>query len=304
MSVDHRSQSLRLGFRGKNSNFIVSIEQCVVLTDGLQTTYISLKQILKNNRLTESLGHIELLEDTKGVAVLFRLTATPSEDVVIGIENWARNENILVYWQAPKESEAVVAADDMRHYDLDGLTLYYHPQDFIQVNAAMNQKMVDQAMAWLQPNENDVILDLFCGVGNFSLPLAKRAKSVVGVEVQDTMVRAAQHNAQMNELSNLSFIVADLSQPVSKKLSEEKITKVLLDPPRSGAFEFLKSIIKYKPEQILYVSCSASTLARDAEYLVEKGYKVLRVGMMEMFPQTSHVETMMLLQKRSKSKGK
>ncbi|MCV2403834.1 23S rRNA (uracil(1939)-C(5))-methyltransferase RlmD [Marinomonas sp. C2222] len=304
ISVDHKSQALKLGFREKNSNSIISIDQCLVLTRGLQAIFSSLKQELQGSELIKSLGHIELLEDTKGVSVLLRLTEDVVDPVKENLGKWAQDEQVHLYWQAPKESKASVAREHMRHYDLDGLRLYYHPQDFIQVNAPMNEKMVAQALGWLQPNQNDVILDLFCGVGNFSLPLAKRAKSVVGVEVQDSMVQAAQYNADINKLTNLSFVAADLSKPVSKKLSAEKVTKVLLDPPRSGAYEFLQSIIKLKPKQILYVSCSASTLARDAEYLVENGYKVLRVGLMDMFPQTSHVETMMLLQKSSKSKGK
>ena len=141
-------------------------------------------------------------------------------------------------------------------------------------------------------------MDLFCGVGNFSLPLAQQAQSVIGVEVQESMVEAAKENARLNGLDNVSFLAADLTKPVKNELLTQQITKVLLDPPRAGAFEFLDSLIKIGPMQILYVSCNASTLARDAEYLVAKGYRVLRVSLMDMFPQTSHVETMMLLQKK------
>ncbi|WOD06814.1 methyltransferase domain-containing protein [Marinomonas sp. GJ51-6] len=121
---------------------------------------------------------------------------------------------------------------------------------------------------------------------------------MIGVEVQETMVQAAQNNAALNGLDNVSFVAADLTQPIAKKFIKDKVTKILLDPPRAGAFEFLDTIIKIKPMQILYVSCNASTLARDAEYLVTKGYRVLRVSLMDMFPQTSHVETMMLLQRK------
>jgi len=298
IAVDYKQRKLALGFRGKGSKDIISIDNCAVLTPKLQMIFKSIKTNLDKNDLVTMLGHIELLEDSKGVSVLFRLTGNISESTKSYWDTWATQETASLYWQAPKMSKANVALDTMRYYDLDGMRLHYHPQDFIQVNEGMNQKMVSQAIEWLQPTKEDVVLDLFCGVGNFSLPLGKVAKSVIGVEVQDSMVQAARDNAEANELNNVSFIAADLTQPVANKFSKEKITQVLLDPPRAGAFEFLDTIIKIKPIHILYVSCNASTLARDAEYLVTKGYRVLRVCLMDMFPQTSHVETMMLLQKK------
>ena len=298
ISVDFRKGRLAFGFRGKASNEIVSIDRCVVLTPHLQSVFSSLKNYLQDNDLANILGHVELLEDSKGVSVLLRLTSSVADDLEKNWEDWADSQQVALYWQAPKASKAQVSPEKLRYYDLGEIRLKYHPQDFIQVNAAMNEKMVAQAIDWLQPNKQDVVLDLFCGVGNFSLPLAKHAQRVIGVEVQETMVEAARHNAQMNDLDNLSFVAADLTKPVQNELFQQTITKVLLDPPRAGAFEFLDSIIKMRPTQILYVSCNASTLARDAEYLVAKGYRVLRVSLMDMFPQTSHVETMMLLQKK------
>ncbi|WP_137170252.1 23S rRNA (uracil(1939)-C(5))-methyltransferase RlmD [Marinomonas sp. FW-1] len=298
IAIEQKKGQLAMGFRGKSSSDIVSIDQCVVLTAPLQTIFLSLKTALLQSELAGLLGHIELLEDTKGVSVLFRLNFEVSDELKETWERWAQDEQITLYWQAPKASKAEVSPEKMRHYELDGLKLSYHPQDFIQVNAAMNQKMVMQAIDWLALNDRDIVLDLFCGVGNFSLPLAKYAQKVIGVEVQDSMVEAARHNAQLNRLDNVAFVAADLTQPVENGLISKQITKVLLDPPRAGAFEFLDSIIKIAPTQILYVSCNASTLARDAEYLVAKGYRVLRVSLMDMFPQTSHVETMMLLQKK------
>ncbi|NLQ18234.1 23S rRNA (uracil(1939)-C(5))-methyltransferase RlmD [Marinomonas sp. M1K-6] len=298
IAIEVKKGQVMFGFRSKASSDIVSIDRCVVLTNSLQTTFRSLKQALSINDLASALGHVELLEDTKGVSVLFRLTAAVSEERQHEWEEWAKQEQVTLYWQAPKASKADVVAEKMRYYDLGRFRLRYHPQDFIQVNDIMNQKMLAQAMDWLDPTQQDVVLDLFCGVGNFSLPLAQQAQSVIGVEVQESMVEAARENARINGLDNLSFVAADLTKPIENELFHHAITKVLLDPPRAGAFEFLDSIIKIAPRQILYVSCNASTLARDAEYLVAKGYQVLRVGLMDMFPQTSHVESMMLLQKK------
>tara|TARA_R110000751_G_scaffold307898_2_gene434264 strand:+ start:35364 stop:36719 length:1356 start_codon:yes stop_codon:yes gene_type:complete len=295
LAVRVKDQQLRLGFRAKSSQNIVSIDNCLVLTPQLQGIFRHLKAELKQDSVAAKIGHIELLEDTKGLSVLLRLTATISSEEHQKWQLWAEQQQVDLYWQTPGEHRAKVPPQDMRHYQLDGFNLTYYPQDFIQVNATMNEKMVAQAMDWLTPNQDDVVLDLFCGVGNFSLPLAKRAKQVVGVEVQPSMVAAGQVNAKKNQLDNLSFIAADLTQPAPKTITSLGVTKVLLDPPRAGAFEFLLTLVKLRPKQILYVSCDAATLARDAEYLVAKGYKVKRAAMMDMFPQTAHLETMMLM---------
>lgn len=301
IAVIHKEGKTTLGFRGKSAKHIVAIDNCVVLTEPLQHLYKQLKDKLMASALAAKLGHIELLQDEQGTSVLFRLIGSLSPELKRDWQVWAQTLNTSLYWQLPESHRALVEDAELRHYSIDGLSLRYHPQDFIQVNARMNIKMVEQAMAWLAPNKQDVVLDLFCGVGNFSLPLAKRAKRVVGVEVQESMVAAARFNAQQNALVNVSFIAADLTQAIAEEFTELGVTKILLDPPRAGAKEFLDTLIAIKPQQILYVSCDAATLARDAEYLVLKGFKVLRVTMMNMFPQTSHVETMMLLESCAKS---
>ncbi|AEF55682.1 23S rRNA (uracil(1939)-C(5))-methyltransferase RlmD [Marinomonas posidonica] len=298
IAIDHKKNALVLGFRSKASNRVVDVEQCHVLTPSLQTLFVSLKVCLKQHPILSSLGHIELLEDTKGLSVVLRLVSNITPVQQQAYLDWAQQQDVELYWQAPKASRADLTDEQMRYYDVSNLRLKYHPQDFIQINEFMNQKMVAQAMAWLAPQKDDTVLDLFCGVGNFSLPLAQLAGSVIGVELQESMVQAGRHNASLNGLKNLSFVAADLTQPVAGQFSAENINKILLDPPRAGAFEFLDTIIHIAPQQILYVSCNASTLARDAEYLVLNGYKVVRAGLMDMFPQTSHVETMMLLQKQ------
>ncbi|GAB3488721.1 23S rRNA (uracil(1939)-C(5))-methyltransferase RlmD [Marinomonas epiphytica] len=297
ISIQSKKGQLKMGFRASSSQNIVSITQCHVLTTALQEVLHGLYEKLKTVKWAANVGHIELLEDQLGVSVLFRLTGSMEQPEQSSFEVWCEQQGWQLYWQHSHEQKAIVAHQQLRSYSLEGLTLHYHPQDFVQINAAMNDKMVAQALEWLQPSQSDVVLDLFCGVGNFSLPLAKKAGKVIGVELQQTMVEAAQKNADSNRLTNASFVTADLTQPISKTFIKLGVTKVLLDPPRAGAFECLDTLIKMAPQQILYVSCNASTLARDAEYLVAKGYKVVKAGLMDMFPQTSHVETMMLLHK-------
>ncbi|WP_272642493.1 23S rRNA (uracil(1939)-C(5))-methyltransferase RlmD [Marinomonas mediterranea] len=296
LSVFTKGGEHQIGFRARSSKDIVNIANCLVLTESLQSVFVALKERLHESSLTSRIGHVELLEDESGSSITIRLSreisATDESDWMV----WASEVGVNLYWQRADESRISTARK--HYYYVDGLNIQFHPQDFIQVNASMNEKMVEQAMRWLAPTKEDIVLDLFCGSGNFSLPLARRAGEVLGVEGLETMVEFARLNAQENDLDNVQFIAADLTKPAPKVLKSKKVTKVLLDPPRSGAFEFLETLVKFKPEQILYVSCNASTLARDAEYLIANGYVVSRVSLMEMFPQTAHAEAMMLLQRK------
>ena len=294
----NKDGSVNMGFRGKASADIVNLDTCVVMTEKLQVIMPNLKQILVQSEKPSAIGHIELLEDDLGCSVLLRLTADlTSNDHALWAES-ASSHAWDLYLQTPTLDKAKCDEESLRQYTLEGLSIHYHPQDFIQVNKPMNDKMVAQALQWLDLNDQDKVLDLFCGAGNFSLPMAKTAAKVVGVEVQPQMVLNGERNASLNGLENVTFIGADLTQKVTHSELKKGFTKALLDPPRAGAFEFLPSLLKLKIDTILYVSCDAATLARDAEFLVEHGYKVKRVSMMEMFPQTAHVETMMLLQKK------
>lgn len=295
ISVFVKNNQAQIGFRAKSSNNIVDIEQCQVLEPSLQVVYQALRKQLLASPLAAKLGHIELLLDDLGVCVILRQSRDISESDKQSLNDWADTEKVTLLWQAPEQKK--VAIDSPRHYTIDNLSMNFHPQDFIQVNAEINQAMVEQAMSWLALSQDDVVLDLFCGAGNFSLPLAKRAGRVLAVEAIESMVEMGQSNAAQAQLENLEFLAADLTQAPPNRLKKAKITKALLDPPRAGAFEFLPTLVRLKPQQILYVSCNASTLARDAEYLVENGFRVTRVCMMDMFPHTSHVEAMMLLQK-------
>ena len=170
----------------------------------------------------------------------------------------------------------------------------YKPGDFTQINAQLNEVMVARAVRLLNPQKGERIADLFCGLGNFSLPLAKSGASVVGIEGADYLVDRARENARLNRCAeNMTFSVADLFDTDEKTVeSWGKFDKMLLDPPRSGAYAVVKSLHKpFLPQKIVYVSCNPSTFARDAGVLVDKGYKFKAAGIMNMFAQTSHVES-------------
>ena len=294
----NKDASFSMGFRGKASADIVDVENCLVLTPALQAILPDLRVLLGLTERPDQIGHIELLEDELGCSVLLRLTGVLSNTDQELWSNGALKQGWDLYLQQPSQDKVKCDSASMRQYKLFDQSISYHPQDFIQVNRRMNDKMVAQALQWLALTDQDKVLDLFCGAGNFSLPMAKIAEKVVGVEVQPQMVANGELNAHLNNLENVTFIGADLTQTVRHEELKKGFTKALLDPPRAGAFEFLPSLIKLKIDTILYVSCDAATLARDADFLVTHGYKVKRVSMMEMFPQTAHVETMMLLQKK------
>jgi 23S rRNA (uracil1939-C5)-methyltransferase len=178
------------------------------------------------------------------------------------------------------------------------IRLFFQPTDFIQVNAQINHGMVDLALALLDLQPDDSVLDLFCGLGNFSLPSARKAASVVGIEGDARLVQQACSNARYNQIDNVRFITRDLTGPVMNEPNIQGFDKILLDPPRTGAKEVLSHIAGSGASRIVYVSCNPSTLARDAGELVHRyGYALTQAGVMDMFPHTSHVESIALFER-------
>jgi 23S rRNA (uracil1939-C5)-methyltransferase len=179
------------------------------------------------------------------------------------------------------------------------LRLAFRPLDFIQVNAGLNQKMIARALELLDPQPGDRVLDLFCGLGNFTLPLARKAGQVVGVEGDANLVARARENALRNDLGNVEFHAADLARDLSSEpWMKQGFNKLLIDPPRAGAAEVLAQLPLKGIDRIVYVSCHPGSLARDAGFLVkERGYRLVAAGAMDMFPQTAHVESIALFEK-------
>jgi len=167
----------------------------------------------------------------------------------------------------------------------------------VQVNAGVNEAMVAQALEWLAPKPDERVLDLFCGLGNFALPLARQVREVVAVEGVQAMVERAAANAVSNNLHNARFFQADLSQPLTDaQWAKEGFSAVLLDPPRDGALEVVRKLATLGADRLVYVSCNPATLARDTVELVKQGYRLKRAGILDMFPQTAHVEAMALFE--------
>jgi 23S rRNA (uracil1939-C5)-methyltransferase len=181
------------------------------------------------------------------------------------------------------------------------LEMQFHPLDFTQVNGEVNPLMIKQALALLDIQPTDKVLDLFCGLGNFTLPLARYAAEAVGVEGSQEMVDRAKDNAALNQITNSSFYAANLAEiPTAQPAwMQKKYDKILLDPPRTGAKEIIALLPKLGAKRLVYVSCNPATLARDAGILVkEHGFKLKKVGVINMFPHTSHIEAIALFEKK------
>ncbi len=294
---DVKSKQLAVGFRAAASQDIVAIADCPVLVQPLQALLGALPEALRGMRKPQALGHVEIFSGT-AMALLVRHTAPLSEEDVARLQRFCQAQNAQLWLQGEGDPRPQ-QADAELGYRLESwdLQLAYRPGDFVQVNGPVNEAMIAQALAWLAPQAGERVLDLFCGLGNFALPLAQRVAEVVAVEGVATMVARAQQNARSNGLENLHFYQADLSNPLDGAWMQKGFSAVLLDPPRDGAFAVVKQIAALGAERVLYVSCNPATLARDTAELLKQGYRLKRAGILDMFPQTAHVEAMALFER-------
>ncbi|WP_387489679.1 23S rRNA (uracil(1939)-C(5))-methyltransferase RlmD [Photorhabdus sp. RM96S] len=290
-----KQRQLVMGFRQNQSNELVAIKECPVLRPELEQLLRPLSQCLNNLKAVKRLGHVELvLADNGPLIILRHLDPLKWEDKE-KLCTFSVQHNVAVYLAADETSLESLNEPPEPWYQVGGLKLVFSPSDFIQVNDQVNQQMVAQAIEWLDLQPNDNVLDLFCGMGNFTLPIGQIVQSVVGVEGVATLVANGQYNARLNNLDNLSFchenLEADIRHQPWAKLG---FNKVLLDPARAGATIVMSHIVKLAPEKVVYVSCNPTTLARDSKILLEAGYHIISVRMLDMFPHTSHLESMVL----------
>ncbi|MFM1686119.1 23S rRNA (uracil(1939)-C(5))-methyltransferase RlmD [Aeromonas salmonicida] len=298
IKFDKNGRCTRVGFRRRQSNDLVEIEGCPVLAEPLSALIAPLRECLNRLKSQRELGHAELIQAEQGIMMLLRHTGRPNEADRALLVAFAKSQGIDIYLQAADERIEPLHQAFQPSYSLDGLSLAFAPGDFIQVNGPINQSMVAQALAWLGASKDDKVLDLFCGIGNFTLPLARQAREVVGVEGDLAMVARAEENARRNGIDNARFYKADLSGDiVGMSWAREGFDLVLLDPARPGALEVMGHVVKLSPKRVVYVSCNPVTLARDSQVLVKGGYRLVRLGMLDMFPHTGHLESMALFER-------
>lgn len=293
-----------VGFRERSSPFIAEIDHCPVLDSRVGSRLLSIAELINDLSIRDRLPQIEVACSDQAVALVFRILEDLSEADLQRLNQFAETEGFLVFLQRGGPDTVTplnqhVSGDLFYEIPEAAVEFTFKPTDFTQVNTAINQKMIARVMELLDPKPTDVILDLFCGIGNFTLPLARKAAHVTGVEGSSEAVERARLNAERNGLENTVFYVADLSKSVEgAPWVNQAFDKILLDPSRAGALEILEQIPGWKPSRIVYVSCNPSTLARDAGVLVhDHGYRLEGAGVMDMFPQTAHVESLALFEK-------
>lgn len=297
--VDKRGTAL-VGFRERSSPLLAALETCVVLDPRVGQKLRVLGECVAGLSIRSHLPQIEIA-CAEPVALVLRIMKPLSDDDCRQLTRLADSEGFTLYVQTsgPATVEPMAPPAPRLDYSPDGSAdrLQFQPLDFIQINADVSQQAVRQALNWLAPHPGERVLELFCGLGNFSIPLARRGARVTAVEGEASLVARARANAERLGL-DISFHASDLFQPKPDAAwLQAPFTHVLLDPPRAGAEAMMPVIAARKPGRILYVSCHPGTLARDAGLLVHAhGYRLVRAGVMDMFPHTAHVESMALFE--------
>ena len=301
VSLD-KSCRLKLGFQAKKTNDVVGISSCMLIPKPISDKLPAIRELLQD--LAEEGSIARFAEFYRGSEIIVLNIAFKSK-LRQNDENWIRqwfDSELSDDWQIWLQIEGKVSEpfyppkDTTLKYTLPefGIEMPFRPGDFTQINTDTNRLMVSRAVKMLDIRQGERVADLFCGLGNFSLPIARSGASVVGVEGAENLVRRAWQNARSNGCGGQTdFIAANLFDCTENTVASwGKFDKMLIDPPRSGAYEVVRSLKPpYLPKKIVYVSCNPSTLARDAGVLVEKGYILGQVGIMNMFAHTSHVES-------------
>jgi 23S rRNA (uracil1939-C5)-methyltransferase len=300
----HKKGRVLAGFREREKPYIADIKRCEVLLAPLATLPEELAALTETLAIREKLPQVEVAAGDGATALVFRVLEAPGAADLEKISAFGLERGLQIYLQTGGlETVRPVRADDAPlNYAVDGgkVVIEFGAVDFIQVNRDINASMVEAAIRLLRPEAGDAVLDLFCGLGNFTLPLARRAKRVLGVEGDASLVSKAVGNAARNGLGNVQFAVENLFEPMGfGAWADEHYDLVLLDPPRAGAAELLARMEQWDPRRVVYISCHPGSLARDAGILVANhGFTLTDAGVMDMFPHTTHVESIAVFERR------
>ena len=294
-----------IGFRQSGSKRIEAVEKCLVLDDSLDQILQHLPIILKALPHSIKIMEIELVAAENASAVAITASKSLTSDAASRIiENlYTINASTQLWWKGLSESRFSCLSDASASlfYSIDNrLKIYFEPGQFIQVNREVNDLMIKKMVQLLSLKSKGTIVDLFCGSGNLSLPLAQYFDHVIGVEGVRSLVNKAIENARDNVVINCKFVVADLSNADSLNgITEmvDQIDVIVLDPPRDGAMAIMPWVANAGAKMVLYISCHPSTMIRDAKILKSAGYRIVDVGILDMFPHTAHVESIALFER-------
>ncbi len=294
-----------VGFHERRSSYVADMTSCQILPPHISDMLPHLRILIAGFSVPDRVPQIEIaVGDTQTVLVFRNLDPLSTEDLVL-LRQFSETHSVQAWLQPAGPASAYrvhpeVAPDlsySMPEFDV---TMNFRPNDFTQVNVQINRVLMRRAIALLDPRPGERIADLFCGLGNFSLPIARSGATVIGVEGNDALVARAAENARANGLSDLTeFYSANLFDATEDSMAAfGKLDKMLIDPPRDGAHAVVSALGEDAPRRIVYVSCGPASLARDAAVLTyEKGYRLVGAGIANMFPQTSHVESIALFER-------
>lgn len=304
-----REEVVRVGFREKHSAFLTDARQCDVLHPIIGQRLTSMGELVNSLSVRDKIPQIEVaVSDANtdaNTALVFRHLEPLTDEDIQKLIDFGQANKLAIFvqpkgpktiqrlWPVPEENDGFYLGYRLPNYNVE---IQFQPTDFTQVNAELNKLMIDRAIDMLDLQADDRVLDLFCGLGNFSLPLARKAGRVVGVEGEASLVERARENAVRNGISNVEFHATDLNGDLeAEPWYGHGFNKLLLDPPRSGAAVVVEKLPHPHPQTIVYISCDPATLARDAGVLVNQhGYQLVSAGVMDMFPHTAHVESIAL----------
>jgi 23S rRNA (uracil1939-C5)-methyltransferase len=303
--VTAKGRSL-VGFRERTSSFVADIDRCEVLVPKVGAMIPALSALASQLSIRMRLPQIEVAAADNQTALVLRTLSPPSQDDRTLLAAFEREHAVRIYLQAgsPNALETLDGRDEPLWYELPefDIRLTFLPSDFVQVNGQMNRLLIARVVALLELDLSATVLDLFCGLGNFTLPIARRAAQAVGIEGEAGLVQRARDNAAANGLQNVRFHAANLAGEGAAEEclrlagAQQRFTHVLLDPPRTGARDVLGAVAALRPQRVVYVSCHPGSLARDLAILVnDHGFRLRAAGIVDMFPHTNHVESVAVL---------
>jgi 23S rRNA (uracil1939-C5)-methyltransferase len=299
-----KKQRVLAGFRERESPYLAELKRCEVLCAPLQDLPAELAALVETLDLKERVPQVEVAVGDASAALVFRVMADPGDGDRAKLMAFGRRIGAQVFLQTAglDSVQPLGEAGPPLNYRVstDALAIQFKPTDFVQVNAGVNSAMVDQAVQQLQVRTGDRVLDLFCGLGNFTLPLARRAGQVVGVEGDADLIERARCNASLNGLENVEFFTQNLFDSAAFGAWDRRaFDLVLLDPPRAGAREVMERMSRWSPRRVVYISCHPGSLARDAGILTQKQeFELVAAGVMDMFAHTTHVESIAVFERR------
>jgi 23S rRNA (uracil1939-C5)-methyltransferase len=299
----HKKGRVLAGFREREKPYIADIGRCEILPASLALLPQELAALVETLEIREKLPQVEVAAGDSATALVFRVLEAPGAADLQRFAAFGEKSGLQIFLQPGGLGTVRPLRDDYAPltYAVDEgrVVIEFGPVDFIQVNREVNASMVTAAIGLLQPGNEDAVLDLFCGLGNFTLPLARRARRAMGVEGDAALVAKARANAARNALGNAEFAVENLFEPKGfGAWADDRYELVMLDPPRAGAAELMTRMGDWRPRRVVYISCHPGSLARDAGILVGTyGFTLIAAGVMDMFPHTTHVESIAVFEK-------